>query len=334
MYINSASSISPQRSFRQMDPLTGLKALSGNRFTCEEPDYMQLIEPKLIRRMSRIIRMGVATAMDALEQAGVKDPSAIITGTAYGCLEDTGIFLQRMVENKEEMLTPTAFIQSTHNTVGAQVALLLKCHSYNNTYVQRGHSFETALLDTMLLLGENPAASVLVGSADETTNQSFVLLERFGLFRHQASGEGACYFVAGVSPAAGSLAKMAGLKTIFQPGDHAVEKAVHSLLSQNGMKPADIHILLTGRTNEPSTATYYGMVEKTIFPLTPAGQFKSLCGEYPTASAFAFWLAAKILKQQSVPSIICPSFTGQLKNILIYNIDTAGYHSLMLLTAC
>ena len=93
--------------------------------------------------MSRIIRMGVAAAMECLQEADVKKPDAIITGTAYGCLEDTGLFLAKMVENNEEMLTPTAFIQSTHNTVGAQVALMLSCHHYNNTFVHRGFSFES-----------------------------------------------------------------------------------------------------------------------------------------------------------------------------------------------
>ncbi len=46
-------------------------------------------------------------------------PGAIITGTALGCLEDTVTFLTRMIELNEELLPPTAFIQSTHNTVAA-----------------------------------------------------------------------------------------------------------------------------------------------------------------------------------------------------------------------
>ena len=100
--------------------------------------------------MSRIIKMGVRR-MECLKEAGVENPGAIITGTAYGCLADTESFLTKMVENKEELLTPTAFIQSTHNTVGAQIALMLKCHNYNNTFVHRGFSFENALLDAIII---------------------------------------------------------------------------------------------------------------------------------------------------------------------------------------
>jgi 3-oxoacyl-(acyl-carrier-protein) synthase len=115
---------------------------AGSRLACTEPEYKEIIDVKLIRRMSRIIRMGVVAAMECLQEAGVKQPDAIITGTAYGCLEDTGLFLTKMVEYNEELLTPTAFIQSTHNTIGAQIGLMLQCNNYNNTFVHRGFSFE------------------------------------------------------------------------------------------------------------------------------------------------------------------------------------------------
>ena len=42
------------------------------RLSCIEPDYKDFIDPKMIRRMSRIIKMGVAAAIDCLQQAGVK----------------------------------------------------------------------------------------------------------------------------------------------------------------------------------------------------------------------------------------------------------------------
>lgn len=34
--------------------------------------------------------------------------------------------MNALMDNREQMLNPTAFIQSTFNTVGAQLALLLK----------------------------------------------------------------------------------------------------------------------------------------------------------------------------------------------------------------
>src|SRR5438105_1957800 len=128
MYIRSAGNISPQKTFGNIPFLDEVVAYEGNRLNCITPDYKEIIDPKLIRRMSRVIKMGVASAMACLQDAGVTNPDAIITGTAYGCLEDTGIFLSKMVERGEELLTPTSFIQSTHNTIAAQVALLLHCN--------------------------------------------------------------------------------------------------------------------------------------------------------------------------------------------------------------
>ncbi|MCZ2443200.1 MAG: 3-oxoacyl-ACP synthase, partial [Flavobacteriales bacterium] len=119
MYIRSASAVSPQASFNQM--LSTPAVYTGDKLNCIEPDYSKYIDPKLIRRMSRIIKMGVAAAMEALKDAELSMPDAIITGTAYGCLADTDAFLSRMVEFNEELLSPTSFIQSTHNTVGAQI---------------------------------------------------------------------------------------------------------------------------------------------------------------------------------------------------------------------
>src|SRR6185369_6984851 len=148
-------------------------------------DYKAFIDVRQIRRMSRIIKMGVAAAMECLGEAGIEVPDAIVTGTAYGCLEDTGIFLSKMVEQREELLAPTAFIQSTHNTVGAQIALMLHCNGYNNVFVHRGFSFESALLDAMLLLNEQEADNILVGGIDETTTTSHTIMSRFGLYKRE-----------------------------------------------------------------------------------------------------------------------------------------------------
>ena len=134
--------------------------------------------------MSRIIKMGVAAGSMALKQAGLSVPNGIITGTAYGCLDDTGIFLNKMIDNKEYALNPTPFIQSTHNTIGSQIALLLQCQGYNQTYTQGAFSFESALLDALLELTDSPSQSLLVGGVDEITAVSHALQKRFGIFRN------------------------------------------------------------------------------------------------------------------------------------------------------
>ncbi|MES1225452.1 MAG: beta-ketoacyl synthase chain length factor, partial [Bacteroidota bacterium] len=179
MYIRATGNISAQKTFGQVPFLTEPVAYTGARLNCIEPDYKDIIDPKMIRRMSRIIRMGVAAASACLKESGIEVPDAIITGTAYGCLQDTDVFLTKMVEQNEELLTPTAFIQSTHNTIGAQIGLLLKSNKYNNAFVHRGFSFESALLDAITFAKDQGVADVLVGAVDEITNTSHAILSRF-----------------------------------------------------------------------------------------------------------------------------------------------------------
>jgi hypothetical protein len=63
--------------------------------------------------------------------------------------------------------------------------------------------------------------------------------------------------------------------------------------------------------------------------------YKYLCGEYPTASAFAMWLAANIVKSGSVPVALdyAGSTENKLKKILVYNNYLGIHHSLFLVAA-
>src|SRR5690606_26853795 len=85
-----------------------------------EPSYAGMIQPNQLRRLSKAVRMGIGAARMALEEAGLQTPDMISTGTALGCFQDTEVFMDQMVRYGEEKLSPTAFIQSTHNTVGGQ----------------------------------------------------------------------------------------------------------------------------------------------------------------------------------------------------------------------
>ena len=114
-----------------------------------EPDYKDIItNATLRRRMSRIVKMGVACGLECMGELSPEKIQGIITATGLGCLTDTEKFLNNLLDNEERMLNPTPFIQSTFNTIGAQIALIHQIHAYNMTYVHRGLSFESALLDS------------------------------------------------------------------------------------------------------------------------------------------------------------------------------------------
>ncbi len=345
MFIRSTGNISPQPAFSEL--LEAPVAYSSNRLQCIEPDYGTLVDPKLIRRMSRIIKMGVAAAMECLKAAGENNPGAIITGTAYGCLADTEVFLNKLVENKEELLTPTAFIQSTHNTVGAQIALMLKCRNYNNTFVHRGFSFESALLDAITLMREEGNSSVLVGAVDEITNTSHAILSRFGLFRQAAvsnlgmldnpgkgtiNGEGAAFFLLRNRPSGLDYAQLKGLYTFYKPANQeAVERNINEFLESQSVGIRDVDLIVTGRNGDAGNDSAYDALSQSLFKGKPEVNYKHLCGEYPTSAAFALWLATNVIKTGNVPD----TRTSQKPAlVLIYNNYMGIHHSLYLLSAC
>ena len=311
-----------------------------------DPDYRQWIDVKQIRRMGRVIKMGVAASHISLQDAGVAMPDAIIMGTAYGCLADTGVFLNKLVTQKEDMLTPTAFIQSTHNTVGGQIALLLGCHAYNNTFVHGAFSVEHALLDSLMFLGEDPSRKVLTGAVDEITDYSHTILSRFGLYKHTKNtgllqsrttgtiaGEGSAFFVLGAEKDAQSKAELTAVEMLYKPASaEEVRTHLEAFLKRHG----DVDLLITGRNGDVKDDAVYGTIEDALFPQHPVAAFKHLCGEYPTASAFAIWLGTLALQNREMPA--AAMFKGaspaNLKKILIWNHQHTTHHSFILLTAC
>ncbi|HEY1405385.1 MAG TPA: beta-ketoacyl synthase chain length factor, partial [Spirochaetota bacterium] len=181
IYINGMGNISPQKSFGDTHFLNDPSLCDENRCSCVEPDYRDYIDPRVSRRMSRIIKMGIASAKMALADGGVTMPGAIIVGTGLGCVADTSQFLDEIVASEGGMSSPTAFIQSTHNTISSQIAIQLSCRNYNSTYVHRVHSFESALLDAILQIKSGSITDALVGGVDENTPRLASLAREMGL---------------------------------------------------------------------------------------------------------------------------------------------------------
>ena len=121
------------------------------------------------RRMGKLMKAATMSSLKALQAAGIETPDAIITATAFGMLETSEKFLLDMLENCEETLSPTLFMQSTHNTIGSSIAIRTKCHGYNMTYSQGKDSLEWALRDARRLIATGKAKTVLVGCHDEAT---------------------------------------------------------------------------------------------------------------------------------------------------------------------
>jgi hypothetical protein len=179
--------------------------------------------------MSNLVKISVATAMECLQNAATAAmPDAIITATALGFIEDGEKFMHAIFKQKEQLLNPTPFIQSTFNTVGAQIALLTNNHCYNMTYCQRNESFLHVLLDTEIRISQHGAKQVLTGAFDEKTPTLTTLLNRLHIKEPQY--EGAVFMLISNEPCANTIAEI-DAKTLLRRYADAEPQTVCSALN-------------------------------------------------------------------------------------------------------
>lgn len=352
VFINGIGNISPQRTFENSFFLDEIVQHDGPFLKCIEPDYNQIIPRGMLpRRLSRSVRIGVSSAALSLKDASVSKPDAIITGTGMGMLADTERFLTTMLDNQEKFLNPTSFIQSTHNTIAAYIAVMLQCNKYNITYVHGSLSFENALLNAMLLLQEQPDKNILIGGVDEITEQHQKIksvnhryktewIDHLRLVEFDSEGaipgEGSTFFTLNAKKNDSAYALIRGLDTLYKPGNLVeVEHKITQFLMRNQLSADRIDLVILGLNGDKNANTVYQYLQNGLFKNTNQGYFKHLCGEYPTSSAFGVWLAANIIRRKTIPEIIRlngPFTQRQVRNILIYNHDRNVNHSLILIS--
>lgn len=349
-YINGIGAITPQETLSKDQFLEHIEGMELPFLQILKLDYKEYINPKILRRMSKIIRMSIVAAQTALFDAGISVPEATITATGMGPQTDTEKFLGSVIDNDESLLNPTAFIQSTHNTMGAQIALLSGNNNYNLTYAQKSFSFENALLDALLLLQEEEVSNVLLGGIDEITQESWTISSKTGKYKASAvsnlemlkdkqsgalAGEGATFLVLEDKESESTYARILGVKSLFnQSKDFNIFQAIKAFLLDQKMVINDIDLVLMGYNGDNLNDKVYSELEENHFANSTVGYYKHITGEYDTAVSFAVWLAAKIIKTGVVPDIIHKSGPARsgIKNILIYNHSRNIHHSLLLVS--
>lgn len=146
-----------------------------------DPDFKGILTPIEARRMGRLLKRALWTSLEALREAGLETPDAIITATDYGCIENSVEFLEAVCGEDDAPMRPVHFMQSTHNTIGSLIGIRLRCHGYNATYSHRGNSLESALLDAWTQLSLGDIDTALVGWYDETSPRLSEMLARLGI---------------------------------------------------------------------------------------------------------------------------------------------------------
>lgn len=346
-YVNGTSCISAQDTFDK-DFLVEVNVTDAeNVLFAIQPSYKEFIPPAMIRRMAKGVKMGIAASNKALKEANVEIPDAIITGTGMGCVEDSEKFLKAIIDNNEEFLTPTSFIQSTHNTVGGQIALGLQCKGYNFTYVNGSVSFESALLDAKLQLENEEASSILVGGVDETSSHTLELFKLnktikaesdkpYSVLNSNSKGvvfsEGASFFVLENEKKNSTYAKVSAVAIQNTLEQNAVESFILDFLNRNNIAVNEIDAIVLGINGDVEFDSYY-TAPKAMFTEIPQVYYKHLSGEYNTASSFGFWIANNIVKNQQLPEVVKMNSTSKttFQKVLMYNQFKGKDHSLILI---
>lgn len=299
IYIHQAVSISSQgfwEGFTLPEVVEDLQV-----FKALEPDYKSLIPAMALRRMSKITKMALMCSLSISKDATV-DWDGIIVGTGLGNLADTEKFLNLISTPDSGLIAPTAFTQSSHNTLSGQIALQLKNHGYNMTHVQRSFSFENALKDACLQM-DFGLKNVLLGAADEHISLLDTLAQEMKFTEKEivGFGEGATFFQLSADP---SDIFVGDILVKSRSKDHAVD--VKAFLQNNNI---DEDSLLLVTTNEiPAWAT------------GPQVSIAGLVGKYMSNSAFAMHLGCSYLSGKEYP------------HVLIVNTDSGSRLGLILLS--
>ena len=308
-----------------------------------EPGYKN-IPAGVLRRMGKIVRMGTGAAMQILNQTS--KPDGIIIGTSNGGKEDCIRFLNQIVDYDEGVLSPLNFVQSTPNAVAAQIGLLTENHGYNISHLQLGLAFENAIIDTDLLLEENPANQYLLGAVDDLASYNFE--KKTGWYKDEpvstddwydknsagtVAGEGAAMFLASTQ-SKGSLAQLVAVDSLQHLDENILKLKLRQFIQVNLPKGEKIDLLLSGENGDNRLKKYYQVCESLIDSDVAIARFKHLSGEYPTATALALWLCCTVFKDRKAPDHLFKrkGVSKEFKHILIYNNYQLLQHSFMLIS--
>ena len=272
-----------------------------------------------------------------------------MTGTGFGCIENTEFFLDALSNEGEQLLKPTYFMQSTHNTISSLVAIQTKNYNYNATYAHKGISFESALHDAWLQFRLGKINSALVGCHDEMTETFHSIMKKGGVMGQddERCGEVAVSVVLSNDMSAlrpfdelraqgpQPLCRLTGLKMLHQPTMNDLMDAVTTMLQSADRSLADVDYILTGISGNHQSDKAYLAESKTLFGDKPLLKYKHLFGENFTASGLGFYVAAQCLKAGKVPSHLFvnanEATNKQPACILLFNRSDGKDHTLILL---
>lgn len=280
VYIKTATQISMQQPLSE-EWITAPVEHTEPYVRSLDPNFRDWLNPLESRRMGKIMRRALVTAQKVMRDSGIQQPDAVITGTGLGCIENTELFLDQLCREGEEMLKPTYFMQSTHNTISSLISIHDHLHGYNTTYSHKSVSFDSAFLDayTQLLLGDIHTA--LVTGNDEMTPTYFSILQRAG-------------YVGQPGQVAAGEASVAMMLTT-DPTDALCEvEEVRMSVKDLQLPSSPVDLLVLGTNGVPQNDSLYQKVAQQL-PEVETFEYKRLFGECYTVSGIGVYAAAHLI---------------------------------------
>ena len=272
-----------------------------------DPNFRDWLNPLESRRMGKILKRALVTAQKVMHDSGVQQPDAVITGTGLGCIENTELFLDQLCREGEEMLKPTYFMQSTHNTISSLISIHDHLHGYNTTYSHKSVSFDSALLDAFTQLRLGDIRTALVTGNDEMTPSYFNILQRAGYVGQPGQ------------VAAGETSVAMMLTT--DPADALCEIEEVSMSVRGVQQPfAPADLLVLGTNGVPQNDQLYREVAQQM-PGVETFEYKRLFGESYTVSGLGVYAAAHLLSQGRAGRVLFVNHSDNL-NVTFVTLKT------------
>ena len=272
-----------------------------------DPNFRDWLNPLESRRMGKILKRALVTAQKVMHDSGVQQPDAVITGTGLGCIENTELFLDQLCREGEEMLKPTYFMQSTHNTISSLISIHDHLHGYNTTYSHKSVSFDSALLDAFTQLRLGDIRTALVTGNDEMTPTYFSILQRAGYVGQPGQ------------VAAGETSVAMMLTT--DPADALCEIEEVSMSVRGVQQPfAPADLLVLGTNGVPQNDQLYREVAQQM-PGVETFEYKRLFGESYTVSGLGIYAAAHLLSQGRAGRVLFVNHSDNL-NVTFVTLKT------------
>lgn len=304
-----------------------------------DPDFKQWLTPVESRRLGKILKRAWITAQSLARKTGVEHPDAILVGTGLGCMENTERFLEALCRDGESLLSPTHFMQSTHNTIASLLALRSHTHGYNITYSHKDVSFDLALQDAWIQFRMGKIRTALVGGYDELTPSYFTLLERIGYMGGSLPGTGSEAAAALLlsTEADQGLCELASMRMLYRPTEQELDKTLHELLAEAHLSPEALTAVMTGISGREAHDVPYHRFTQQMLPGVPTLRYKQWFGISYTASAYAVYAAAHCLDKGFIPEGMyygnTAPRTGRPQALLLLNQSEGKQYSLIILRA-